>query len=252
MKSKKLLILETIATFGCISSSQLMKAFPDMKPNTLYHWLRAFKRKGYIERVSHPRRDLLAYQMTLQGYKEVYGFEDRRVPAQRPVDLAHSIYLAEALMTLSRYNSVKEFSRENEIPSDKLKKFITGRRPDAILRLENIKNSYEVALEIESSIKNNNLIDEILNSYEMTFNGKKECRGVIIVTTSQDIFNVYTKRIGLRTPELEKRILLISINDLDKLNPAVYGKLEPDIKIPLKFDSTWLNTPEGAQVNDYQ
>jgi len=92
-------------------------------------------------------------------------------------------------------------------------------------RITRVDSKYDFTVEVETSSKNSFLISESLASYERTLARKMQCAGVIYVCCDQNIYNSFRAKIEKLPPEIERRVVLIQLNEINQLEERFYGRL---------------------------
>jgi hypothetical protein len=174
--------------------------------------------------VAHPSKRCSAYRITRDGFDAVFGKESGciRTPAEKKLN--HTLQVAEAVIELSRYESVSGFATEFELSKEHLQLFSYSKAPDAIIQLTRDGHRYEVALEVELHPKSDSRVDDFLSKYQKAFEQGALCRGVILVCHRQGAFVQFRNALEKGPSSLSDRFLIIHGPTLPRLNSEVYGE----------------------------
>jgi hypothetical protein len=224
MKKHVPFLLHQIARFGVLTVPQMKYlCMHRCKQSSLYASLRELLRSKHVTRVSHPMGTQIGYSATMQTYAELYGPDHHRASGARIADLSHAISCAEAMIQLCRYAHVTGIATEYEISSPDLSNFSLKSVPDGIVQISSGEHSFEIAVEVESTRKTESRIDNLIKAYTQTFSRKMICKALLIVATDPVIFGVYQKKIPELPQDIEKKILLMNADALDKLSSERFG-----------------------------
>lgn len=236
MTESRLFLLQAITRLVILAPSQITKICKKVAaPSTVWWAQKWLIKHKYIARVPHPFRGSFGYTPTDLAFPIVYGRGDRRIIQPRDTDLFHAIHCAEAIINLCKYENVTGFATEYELDKESLESFIHGRRPDAIIQISKDTQSFEIALEVEMTLKTIDRIEKILSAYQKTFEKNLFCQGVIIVAGRDDVYQCYSEQLSKWPEEFGNKILLTKDFELKTLKQNIYGRRDDAIRIPLEL-----------------
>jgi hypothetical protein len=177
-----------------------------------------------LERVSHKVKDISAYAASPMLLRHVYGGEREKVSVIKVSELAHALACNKAAMSLMRYSFVSGLSLEHELSRSEISAFCHDRRPDGIVQITRPDAQYELALEVESSVKGLSRVAKILDGYQVTFeSGRYPCAGVIIVATNLSAYRMYRERLLKVPASVRERVLLHTDLELPEMKEKFFG-----------------------------
>ena len=233
MKTLTPLFLDLFTKFRILTVKQIeLLCASKCKQRRIYELLNDLIKCGYVERIGHPKKYLTAYTATPEFLRMSYENNSKDIPGIRAVDLNHTLACNQAAIALMRFPFVCGLSLEHEWGSDEHRSFCYDRRPDGIIQVarphyekdEQTEIKYELALEVETSIKTNSRIEQILNSYRETLESKRyPCAGVIIITTKDTVLNAYRKQLEKLPDAFQGGVILMSISEPIVLNEKYFG-----------------------------
>jgi len=225
MKTHIPLFLSLFIKFQVLTVTQL-RSFLGQKCSRprIYEHLKDLLNWGYVERVAHPQEGLIVYRATPKLLREVLGQTEEKILNLRMNDLKHTLACGSVANSLMRYSFVSGLSLEHELGTDELKNFCQDRKPDGIVQITRGETQYELAIELETTLKALNRIEKILSAYQNTFESKKYlCAGVMIITPQMTAFETYRRTLEKMPTPFQNRIILQSDLELSSLNPKYFG-----------------------------
>lgn len=224
MKNYAPYLMFQIARFGALTVPQMQKLCQGKcRRSSLYRALSELEKGDYVYPLLNPASRTRAYYATKEGREYVFGEEVTCATGIRTQDLDHTLQCAEILMSLCHFENVTGVSTPFEMSPPEIRSFCHERVPDGVFRLTQGGRNYELALELESSVRNRGRIAETLNRYWQTFKYGMPCTGVLIVAMDNTIFNMYTKAIAAMPDEFQTRVRLLNGPSLGELSTEAYG-----------------------------
>lgn len=224
MKEYAPYLTHQIARFGALTVPQMLNLCQGRcKKSTLYRSLSQLMHDRFIARISHTTKPLIGYAATRDLYPLVYGLGHERHTGVRTTELEHTVQVAQVMLELSHYSGVSGLATEHEWRPEEIREFCYQRIPDGIIQITQGNLKYEIAVEVEASLKSEREIGSILTSYRQTFLKRMPCAGLLIVAGTPAIFSKYQEKIAELPPDIEQQILLTTPEGLRSLNPRVYG-----------------------------
>lgn len=218
-------LLYQIARFGALSVPQMLKICEGKcKRSSLYRTLSKLVEGDYVYPILNPASRTRAYYATMEGRRYVFGDHVALTSGVKTAELDHAIQCAEILLELCQYERVTGISTQYEMSMDEVKRFCHERVPDGIFQLTQDGHHFELALEVESSVRNSARINEVLARYWQTFKYGMPCSGLLIVAMSKSVFGMYAKAIQAMPMEFQTRVRLIQGPGLEELKTEVYGQ----------------------------
>lgn len=213
-----------IARFGALTIQQMRYMCNDrFSRSAIYRTLAQLMRDQYLGRISHSSKPLVGYAARPEIYQLVYGESHQRHTGPRGKELEHTLLCTEVMIQLSRYSAVTGIATEHEWTPEEIKLFCHERIPDGIIQLTRDSLSYEIAVEVELSLKSERATNLVLSNYRQTFLRNMPCVGVLIIAADFSIVRKYQSLMANLPTEVEERILLTTVEGLDSLNPKYYG-----------------------------
>ncbi len=225
MNENSLLTLERICRFRAVTLDQL-KAMtqPYVTKSTFFAVKSYLETHSYINRIFLPEHRTWVCAPTQKGLERVYPDDYRpSLDKLREIDLVHQVSVTESLWQLACHEQVTGLAVEHELNPKTLARFSHGRRPDGIIRLGYGADAFEVAVEVEFSLKSKDRIEEILSRYERTIQNQYHCKGVIFVILSPTAYKTYTAARANLDPAVLPAIRLLDDKRVQNLDPNVYG-----------------------------
>ena len=225
MKTYIPLFLELFIKFKVLSVPQLeLFCGPKCSRRRIYEHLADLMQWGFVERVTHKKLIIIAYSATTKLLRDIYGIDEEKHLSFRAVDLAHTLACNRAAIALMRYSFVSGLSLEHELGQDELRNFCHDRRPDGIVQVTRADTQYELAIEVETSIKALYRIGRILKGYKETFESKTYlCAGVVIIAPHETAFHAYQNELEKMPGSFRDRVILQSDLELEALNQKYFG-----------------------------
>jgi len=210
---------------GALTVDQLIRLHHGILGRSqVYVRLRKLYDQGYVRRASHPTKPIDAYFVTEKGYRAVLDPEDELPFNIREQDLEHTVACTEAMINFVYTPAVLGIATEFEMHPEDMKKFISGRRPDATLLVKVREHDWNFAVEVETALKSRFRIKEILEAYrEATESKYRYCQALIVIATRPNIFNAYDEEIKKLSRDTQDGIFLMSDTSLPELRKISWG-----------------------------
>ena len=217
-------LLYQIARFGALTVPQMLRVCDGMcARSSLYRALGELVDGKFVYPILNPATRTRAYYATPDGKESVFGAELTSAAVVRARDLDHTILCAEVLLELGHYENVTGITTEFEICTEEIKRFCFERIPDGIIRLSQNGEHFELAVEVESSVRNSTRISQVLENYWQTFRRGMECYGLLVVAITPTVFQMYTRAISKMPPEFQSRVKLLEGQGLLGIRPEAFG-----------------------------
>ncbi len=224
MKNYRSYLLYQMARFGALTVPQILRICEGKcRKSTMYRTLSELVKGDYVYPILNPASRTRAYYATQEGREYILGKHEPLTTGVRTRELDHTILCAEILMELSQYENVTGISTHFEMSADEVKHFCHERIPDGVFRLTQAGQHYELALEVESTVRNMERITHVLERYWQTFKFGMPCSGLLVVAMDATIFGMYSKAIQLRPDEFQARVRLVQGAGLLGIRPEAYG-----------------------------
>ena len=249
MKEHVPFLAHQIARFGALTIRQMQAICQDQCSRaTLYRTLGQLMRSKYVIRVTHQLKPLIGYAATPELFKLIYGESHSRHTGIRARELEHTVACADAMITLSRYSFVTGIATEQEWTPEEIKLFCRGRIPDGIVQITQGDLKYELAVEVETTLKSELETVHVLDRYHQTLLRNMPCVGVLIVAGNRGVFKKYERNLTQLPSEIQERVLLVLPEGLRTLNPTYYGILAECPGQALSHRRT-VSQNEGAYIS---
>ena len=239
MKAYSPYLLYQVARFGALTIPQLLKVCEGKcKRSSLYRSLRKLINEDFIYPILNPATSTRAYYATAEGRRYAFGNDQLLTAGVKPAELDHTVLCAEILMSLSTYENVTGVATHFELGSDEFKRFCHGRIPDGIIQLTQGTESYELAVELESSNRSASRVADVLNHYWETFRKGYECSGLLVVAMTPAIAAMYSKAVAQMPSEFQSRVRILEGLGLQGLNHEAFGRSNQSISRCLDLSRT--------------
>jgi len=226
MRKQSAFLARQIARFGMMTADQLQKVCSGRCTRaTVYRILNGHALAGLIDKPFIPTIPFKTITATRKLYSQVLPKHIERTSSVHERNALHALAVTEAFITLSRYSFVTMVATEHELDANFLKQFCYSKTPDGLIQISNGNETFELAVEVEWSQKNETLMNEFIDKYRATFMKEMICAGLLLVTKNQAMFDAYQGKIKELPTELEKRILVVKFDDLKTLDSRYFGTL---------------------------
>jgi len=125
-----------------------------------------------------------------------------------------------------------------ERDAEDVKKFCHERIPDGIIRLAQSGKIFELAVEVETTVRNQQRVKEVLLNYEETFSPAFSCSGVLIVCCTPGIATVYRKVLASLSSETQRSVRIFESPRLEGLNEESFGRSGQGLESKLELTQT--------------
>lgn len=249
MKNVASFLMIQLARFGALTIPQMLLLCSGLCSRaTLYRTLQKLAEYDLILRAAHPKKDLITYVATHELIKTVYGKNAPEIPELRIGDLCHTVAVAQTLIAASRFANVTGIATERELGEDEIKTFCFNRRPDGIIQISREGRSYELAVEVETSLKSEARAKDILDNYERTFDRAMLCAGTIIVAIPPAALTKYREHIEKKSEGFQRRVRIVASPELIELDPKVYGQRAITIETSVRNTLEKHRTQSHGQI----
>ena len=243
MITHKTYLLHQFARFGVLTVPQVLRlSLIERKRTTTYEIIRSFVSDGLITKICHPTKRIYGYVATPKAYLLTYGDYSVKYRKPKELDLEHAVLCSDVMIELAHRSLVTGIASEHEIDLESLKCFCFSRIPDGIVQVKRGNLYYELAVEVELSLKSPARIKEILCNYQRTFELGLGCSGVLIIALSKKTHTQYQSHIAVLPESIRNQILLFSDTQLSTLNTKLFGERWKNSGKPLDLLRT---QPEG-------
>ena len=231
MRQTTQLIANLFAKFGILTASDLVGICASQcKQRMIYLHLKDLMESGLIRRMAHPSKATFVYQATPALYGKEVNSQTKVESPIRIDQLAHVVACNRAMFSLSHYSYVAGFALAHELDLSEIRKFCFDRIPDGIVKIVRPDIEYELAVEVETSIKSIPRIRKIFNSYCETWDKKTyPCAGVIIIAPNASAYQAYQNEMETIPEANRKRIVLKNSFELLDLNERYFGTKLNDV-----------------------
>ena len=190
----------------------------------IFYSLKKLRALGFIERVISEEIPYPVYRYALGLNSNAISAENKMTGPPRFLDSVHTQSCIRALHKLAKFSFVTGIACENEISPQEYKTFCFDRKPDAIAQITREDIQYELALEVEISLKSISRIEQILSNYVRTWSSPQYfCAGAIIVAPLETVYRVYEREISKLPSAAQDRVILQNSLELETLNPKYFG-----------------------------
>ena len=239
MKTYAPYLLYQIARFGALKVPQMMQICEGKcSRSAIYRTLDVLCEGDYVYPLTCPASRIRAYYATKEGREFTFGDDHAVTTGVRTKELKHTGLCTDILLDLCRYENVTGISTHFEMSADEIRQFCHERIPDGIFRLTQEGRHYEMALEVESTVRNSTRVADVLARYWQTFKYGMPCTGLLVVAMDKTIYGMYTKAIQAMPPEFQSRVRLVLGMDLEGLPPEAYGQKTAAIQRCLQLSRT--------------
>ena len=226
MKSYGPYLLFQIARFGALTVPQMLHLCQGKcKRSSLYRALDELVDGGFVYPILNAATRTRGYYATLDGRRFVFGKSHPLTTGVKAYELDHTIKTADILLKLSQYSNVTGIATHFELNPEDIKRFCHNRIPDGILRLTQNGQHFELAVEVEASIKDTPRVKDVLESYHQSVKRGLECKGVLIVTMDSKVHSSYTKAIESLPSEFQPKVKLLFGKELSGIRTEAFGEL---------------------------
>jgi hypothetical protein len=212
------------ARFGALSIPQALHlAEGKCRRSSLYRELKRLVRRDLIYPLLNPATNTRGYYATPEGRREVFGDVEPMIPGVKTPELDHSLEVSQVLIDLCRFENVTGIIGPYELSATGWRAFARDRFPDGAFRLTQDGQHYEIAVEVESTVRSGDRIEKILENYREAF--KTPCSGVLFVTSGVTNRNRYMKAIAQMPEDFQKRVRVTQGVGSEHLAAEAYGAL---------------------------
>ncbi len=232
-------LMYQLARFGALTVPQMLRICDGVcKRSSLYRALSELVDGKYVYPILNPASRTRGYYATKEGREWVQGTERQLTAGVRTQELDHTILCAEFLLDLCQFENIVGVATPFELGPDEIAQFCHERVPDGIFRLRQDGEHFEIALEVESSRRNNGRVAEVLGRYWSTFKHRMPCSGVLIAALDPTIYGMYSRSIATMPPEFQERVRLVRGDVLGTLRSEAYGQQTYGLRRCLDFTRT--------------
>ena len=232
-------LLYQVARFGALTFPQMQQiCHGKCKRSALYTTIASLKKARLLSKIENDASGTRAYFATKEGRSFVFGPHFPAPSGIRASELDHTIGAAQVIMDLSQYENVTGIAMPFEMRPEELSKFCYNRVPDGILRLTQGDQNFELAVELETSVKATDGVRSVLERYWQSVRRGMECYGVLIVATSPQILQRYTHALKQMPAEFSERVKLLEGIGLNGINPQAFGEKNKAIPRVLELTRT--------------
>ncbi len=226
MKRHTFYLATLLGKYRSMTSTQLMSACDTVcKKSVFYDNLASLKKLQVIQRVCHDVLPLYGYLARPELDLMVGRPSDCVYRPIRTLELGHAFAVTDALMELSRYANVKEFAHECELSPEAAVQFSGKRRPDGILQIQRGQWTYEVALEVETSMQTHERVRNTFSIYrDLLSNPKSLCSGVLFVLHPRCDASIYQAERDRFPSEHQSKVLILTPDGLSGLREEFFGQ----------------------------
>jgi hypothetical protein len=225
MKTFAPYLLHQLVRFGALTIPQLLVLCTGKAArSSLYRVLNELIDTRCIIPVLHPTKRIRCYVPTPLGVSIALGESRPRAVGFRLNDLEHTVMAAQVLMRLSQHGYVSGVATQYEIDPDDIKQFCHHRIPDGILELTRGGHRFELAVEVETTLRNKLRISEVIERYDQSFKRGLSCSGLIVVSNTPAIHAAYEAALAKCSKPTEEKVLLLLGPELRDLNPQYFGQ----------------------------
>lgn len=225
MNPRARFLLYQICRFGALNAKQMLEICDGYyKKTNLYRRLHLLTKEKLITNLCPTIGEGAIMGPTPKALKLVFGENHFRTKPARQSDLDHAEKFADVMTALGKYEFVTGIATEYEISPQELSLFALNRIPDGIIQVSRNNIKFELAVEVEHSSKNFARISEILSTYQKTISRQMQCEGVMFVCCDDGIFNSYREQIEKLPSDIERRMVLVKINEINHLEERFYGR----------------------------
>ena len=229
-------LLYQIARFGALSVPQMIEVCQGRcARSSLYRALDELTSGRFVYPILNPASKTRAYYATKEGCEYVFGKSAKSSTAIKAAEVDHTIICAEVLLELCRRENVTGISTQFELDPQVAKHFCHERVPDGVFRLTQDGQHYELALEVESTVRNCERINDVLDRYWKTFKRGMDCTGLLVVAMDETIFGMYTRAIQEMPDEFKHRVRVVKGIGLEGLPSTSYGERTSGLNRCLDF-----------------
>jgi hypothetical protein len=240
MRQYNQFLTKQIARYGAMSIPQMQYVCTGKCGRaTLYRMLDDLLGQQLIKRMPHCGNGKFLFSPRPTLMQQVYGEKIKRNTGLNETNILHAAEVTETLLTLSRYSFVTGIATEHEMDSKEVSKFCHSRTPDGIIQITNGANSFVLAVEVERVKKSHARVEEVIENYKTTILKEMPCAGLLVVTKDQSIFDTYQSKISTLPNDLEKRFLVVKINELSTLNQTYFGEFRDVPQSSLEMSVTF-------------
>lgn len=224
MKSYAPYLLYQVARFGALTVPQILQVCEGKcRRSSLYRALGELVDGDFVYPILNPASRTRAYYATPDGRQQVFGTEQPLTAGVKPAELDHTITCADVLMKLCKFENVTGVATHFELSQEDFKRFCHERIPDGIIQLTQEGQSYELAVEVETSNRNASRVEQVLSHYWDTFRKGYECSGLLLIAVTRPIATMYRTALAQMPEEFQNRVRLLEGTDLQGLNQEAFG-----------------------------
>jgi hypothetical protein len=218
-------LLYQVARFGALTIPQMLAICDGKcKKSALYVSVKELVDAKLLLPILNGATRTRAYYATKEGRRTVLGSDFPAPSGIRASELDHTVGAAQVLLELCRYENVTGIAAPYEMRPEEIARFCYERVPDGIVRLTQDGDDFELAVELETSVKATDNVQSVLDRYWQTIRRQMECYGVLIVGTSPEILRRYTHALSKMPPEFGERVKLLGDIGLKDINPKAFGQ----------------------------
>lgn len=225
--------------FGALTPTQMYSMNQGIcGRSTLYRAIEPLKKSFWVYLWFFDKRNKRAYYATPRSRTRVLSEGSPLTAGAKEQELPHTLQCADILMALCTYENVRGLATPFEMSPDEINRFCSGRTPDGIVRVFQGDQSFEMAVEVETSKKTLPRVKHILDRYEETFQRRMQCERLLIVTETKTIHGMYTRALEKMPSEFQPKVQVIMPEDIFKLDEATFGKPTEAMKRSLELRRT--------------
>ncbi|MGZ6311382.1 MAG: hypothetical protein ACXWOH_12170 [Bdellovibrionota bacterium] len=220
-------VLHQIVRYGAMDFESIHSLLrPHWGRTNLYRTLAALCDAGVIARVMHPTKRMQGWAALSYGHDAAYGSEtDLKYREIRLSDLRHMFFCARVLSRFCFFPNVSGVASERELLPADIAQFSGNKVPDGIVEITRDGKNFECAVEVEVTHKAASRVQKIVSGYEKLLRDPNgECRGVIFVVLSPELYRSYEKALARVSEDVRNRMLLLCDPKLSELKPHVFGE----------------------------
>jgi hypothetical protein len=137
----------------------------------------------------------------------------------------HRVACTDALLALARRSFVSSITAELLSKNVKLDSLVIGRKPDGAFTLERGDDPpIEVALEVETTLRNRDRIQAVIDRYTQTFaEDPDRLSGVLIIAITPDIFQAYREIVESVHEKYRNRFVISKKLDITDVKDTLLG-----------------------------
>ncbi|MCM0606262.1 MAG: hypothetical protein KA715_09240 [Xanthomonadaceae bacterium] len=224
MRKHNAFLSHQLVRFGIMTLDQVIDSCAGRCTRaTVYRMLKELRTTAFVDKPYFPSAPFNIFAATKKLRNQVLSTSHIGNSGIHHRNAAHAIAVTETFLVLSRYSFITLIATEHEIGSFEIKQFCHEKIPDGLIQISNSDGKFELAVEVESTQKNDYLMDELIEKYRATFLKEMICAGLLVVVRNKTILTAYQEKIGKLPPEFEKRILIVTFEGLKSLDSRYFG-----------------------------